>query len=152
MLHSSCDRTVQEGIRFTKRNSRHAPITSSGHPCRLLHQSSTSALLGKRSAAVRSGLFNKVRGITAQLVLCPLSLVGLGRFLDFVLRPCSLWATVLLLGLLVILFNHPDHCLPSGVAILQLLESLGHLGKWKLGLHYWQDLQWTSRKISWIWA
>ncbi|KAI3364239.1 hypothetical protein L3Q82_011043, partial [Scortum barcoo] len=57
-------------------------------------------------------------------------------------REAGLWAAVLhqLFGLRVILLSHPDYCLPSGVALLQLLKSLWYLAEWKLGLHNWQDL------------
>lgn len=43
----------------------------------------------------------------------------------------------------VLVFGHPDHRLPSGVALLQLLEGLGDLSEGELGFHHWQDL-WTQ--------
>lgn len=142
---------MQEDVCFNKNSSLwHSPIShSSDHTRSLLHYSSSTLICLDTTACCCQGSpckGEKNHRAFILLALRFLSLVLLGCFLYLLL--CSLRADTLrqLLGLPDVLFGHPDYRLPSGMALLQLLESLGHLGKRKLGLHNWQDLWWYSKK------
>lgn len=112
-----------------------APIKSAGHQ---LHTRFLFWII--HSAAVKSSLVEvwKASRLFSRHLFLP-SLVFLGFLLDFLLRLRSLCPAV-------VLFSHPDHRLSSGMALFQLLKSLRHLAKWKLGFHNRQDLRWNSKK------
>ena len=95
-----------------------------------------------QSAAVKRCLV-KVRRIQREFLLAPVfpALVLLASFLHILLWLYSLCPAVVLL-------SHPDYCLPSCMAVLQLLKSLRHLAKWKVGLHNWQDLWQKAEKYQ----
>lgn len=134
-------RTVPYDVNFNKNNTlSQAPITS--HACSPLHISSAD-VFDNSECPEEPCRWERNHREANLLALCFLSLIWLRR-LPHLLRPCSLCAIVLLQlftpPAIVVFLGHPDHRLPSGVALLQLLERLCHLRKWKLGFNDRQDL------------